>query len=100
MVSGWTVTPTCSTIAAPAETRPFRPSSGMAACFLSHAGHPVSATLLSRLGGRQMPEVTCSLDRAGLRVIDVLLVEDDPGDVLMTTEAFEIKGWRKPDEIG
>jgi len=28
-----------------------------------------------------MPEVTCSLDRAGLRVIDVLLVEDDPGDV-------------------
>ncbi len=37
-----------------------------------------------------MPEVTCSLDRAGLRVIDVLLVEDDPGDVLMTTEAFEM----------
>jgi CheY-like chemotaxis protein len=37
-----------------------------------------------------MPEVTCSLDRAGLRVIDVLLVEDDPGDVLMTTEAFEL----------
>ena len=36
-----------------------------------------------------MPEVTYSLDRAGLRVIDVLLVEDDPGDVLMTTEAFE-----------
>ena len=25
----------------------------------------------------------------GLRVIDVLLVEDDPGDVLMTREAFE-----------
>lgn len=37
-----------------------------------------------------MPEVTCSLDRAGLRVIDVLLVEDDPGDVLITTEAFEL----------
>ena len=37
-----------------------------------------------------MPEVTYSLDRAGLRVIDVLLVEDDPGDVLMTTEAFEL----------
>jgi CheY-like chemotaxis protein len=37
-----------------------------------------------------MPEVTFSLDRAGLRVIDVLLVEDDPGDVLMTTEAFEM----------
>jgi len=37
-----------------------------------------------------MPEVTRSLDRAGLRVIDVLLVEDDPGDVLMTTEAFEM----------
>ena len=37
-----------------------------------------------------MPEVTYPLDRAGLRVIDVLLVEDDPGDVLMTTEAFEL----------
>jgi hypothetical protein len=37
-----------------------------------------------------MPEVSCSLDRAGLRVIDVLLVEDDLGDVLMTTEAFEL----------
>ena len=37
-----------------------------------------------------MPEVTHSLDRAGLRVTDVLLVEDDPGDVLMTTEAFEL----------
>ena len=37
-----------------------------------------------------MPEVTYSLDPAGLRVIDVLLVEDDPGDVLMTTEAFEL----------
>ncbi len=37
-----------------------------------------------------MPEVTYSLDPAGLRVIDVLLVEDDPGDVLMTTEALEL----------
>jgi len=37
-----------------------------------------------------MPEVTYSLDRAGLRVIDVLLVDDDPGDVLITTEAFEL----------
>lgn len=37
-----------------------------------------------------MPEGTFSLDPAGLRVIDVLLVEDDPGDVLMTTEAFEV----------
>ena len=37
-----------------------------------------------------MPEVTYPLDRAGLRVIDVLLIEDDPGDVLMTTEAFEL----------
>jgi hypothetical protein len=36
-----------------------------------------------------MPEVTSSLDRAGLRVTDVLLVEE-PGDVLMTTEAFEM----------
>ena len=90
MVSRWTVTLTCSTIAAPAETQPFRSSSGMASCFLSQAGHPEFRHPLSRLGGRQMPEVTCSLDRAGLRVIDVLLVEDDPGDVLMTTEAFEM----------
>jgi len=37
-----------------------------------------------------MPEVSYSLDPAGLQVIDVLLVEDDPGDVLMTTEAFEL----------
>ena len=37
-----------------------------------------------------MPEVTYPLDPAGLQVIDVLLVEDDPGDVLMTTEAFEM----------
>jgi CheY-like chemotaxis protein len=28
-------------------------------------------------------------DDAGPRVVDVLLVEDDPGDVLMTREAFE-----------
>jgi CheY-like chemotaxis protein len=27
--------------------------------------------------------------RAGLEFVDVLLVEDDPGDVLMTKEAFE-----------
>ena len=37
-----------------------------------------------------MPEVSHFLDPAGLRVIEVLLVEDDPGDVLMTTEAFEM----------
>jgi CheY-like chemotaxis protein len=37
-----------------------------------------------------MPEVRSPLDPAGLRVIDVLLVEDDPGDVLMTREAFEL----------
>ncbi len=37
-----------------------------------------------------MPEVSYSLALAGLRVIDVLLVEDDPGDVLITTEAFEL----------
>ncbi len=30
-----------------------------------------------------------SAQRAGLDVVDVLLVEDDPGDVLMTREAFE-----------
>jgi CheY-like chemotaxis protein len=28
-------------------------------------------------------------DRSGLELADVLLVEDDPGDVLMTREAFE-----------
>ncbi len=28
-------------------------------------------------------------ERAGLDLVDVLLVEDDPGDVLMTREAFE-----------
>jgi CheY-like chemotaxis protein len=28
-------------------------------------------------------------EHAGLDVVDVLLVEDDPGDVLMTREAFE-----------
>ncbi len=37
-----------------------------------------------------MPEVSLSPDPARLRVIDVLLVEDDPGDVLMTREAFEL----------
>jgi CheY-like chemotaxis protein len=36
-----------------------------------------------------MPEVSYPTDPAKLRVIDVLLVEDDPGDVLMTREAFE-----------
>jgi hypothetical protein len=34
-----------------------------------------------------MPEMSFSRDLAGLQVIDVLLVEDDPGDALMTTEA-------------
>ena len=37
-----------------------------------------------------MSEVSYSRDLAGPQVIDVLLVEDDPGDVLMTTEAFEV----------
>jgi CheY-like chemotaxis protein len=32
--------------------------------------------------------------RAGLDLVDVLLVEDDPGDVLMTKEAFEHFGIR------
>jgi len=36
-----------------------------------------------------MPEVSYPTDPAKLRVVDVLLVEDDPGDVLMTREAFE-----------
>ncbi|HEX2820987.1 MAG TPA: response regulator [Streptosporangiaceae bacterium] len=37
-----------------------------------------------------MPEASYPLDSAGRRVIDVLLVEDDPGDVVMTREAFEL----------
>ena len=37
-----------------------------------------------------MSELSYSLGPAGLQVTDVLLVEDDPGDVLMTTEAFEL----------
>jgi len=37
-----------------------------------------------------MPEVSYPTDPAKLRVVDVLLVEDDPGDVLMTREAFEV----------
>ena len=36
-----------------------------------------------------MPEVSHPTHPARLRVVDVLLVEDDPGDVLMTREAFE-----------
>ena len=36
-----------------------------------------------------MPEVSYPTDPARLQVADVLLVEDDPGDVLMTREAFE-----------
>ncbi|HKA97755.1 MAG TPA: response regulator [Streptosporangiaceae bacterium] len=37
-----------------------------------------------------MPEVSCPAEPAGLQAVDVLLVEDDPGDVLMTREIFEI----------
>jgi CheY-like chemotaxis protein len=37
-----------------------------------------------------MPEVSHFPDPAGPQAIEVLLVEDDPGDVLMTTEAFEL----------
>jgi len=37
-----------------------------------------------------MPEVSYPVDLAGLQAVDVLLVEDDPGDVLMTREVFEI----------
>jgi len=37
-----------------------------------------------------MPEVSYPADTAGLEEVDVLLVEDDPGDVLMTREVFEI----------
>ena len=37
-----------------------------------------------------MPEVSYPLDPAGLQAINVLLIEDDPGDVLMTREAFEL----------
>jgi CheY-like chemotaxis protein len=35
-------------------------------------------------------EVSQFLDPAGLQAVEVLLIEDDPGDVLMTTEAFEL----------
>lgn len=35
-------------------------------------------------------------DRGGLQLADVLLVEDDPGDVLMTREAFEHYRIRNP----
>ena len=45
-----------------------------------------------------MPEVSYSTDPAKLRVVDVLLVEDDPGDVLMTREAFEAS--RMPSTLG
>ena len=44
-----------------------------------------------------MPEVSYPTDPAQLRVVDVLLVEDDPGDVLMTREAFE--GSRMPNTL-
>jgi len=44
-----------------------------------------------------MPEVSYPTDPAKLRAIDVLLVEDDPGDVLMTREAFE--GSRMPNTL-
>jgi CheY-like chemotaxis protein len=37
-----------------------------------------------------VPEVNQFLGPAGLQAVEVLLVEDDPGDVLMTTEAFEL----------
>ena len=35
-------------------------------------------------------------DRYGLRPVDVLLVEDDEGDILMTREAFEFYKIRNP----
>ncbi len=37
-----------------------------------------------------MPEVGYPTNPPRAQVIDVLLVEDDPGDVLMTREAFEL----------
>ena len=37
-----------------------------------------------------MPEVSYPLEPAGLQASNVRLVEDDPGDVLMTREAFEL----------
>jgi CheY-like chemotaxis protein len=37
-----------------------------------------------------MPEVGYPIDPNRTQVIDVLLVEDDPGDVLMTREAFAL----------
>jgi hypothetical protein len=35
-------------------------------------------------------------DRYGLKPVDVLLVEDDEGDILMTREAFEFYKIRNP----
>src|SRR6185369_18007113 len=49
-----------------------------------------SSVPLRRAWERDMPEVSYPTDPARLRVVDVLLVEDDPGDVLMTREAFEV----------
>ena len=37
-----------------------------------------------------MPEASCPVEAARSKDIHVLLIEDDPGDVLMTREAFEI----------
>ena len=37
-----------------------------------------------------MPETSCPVRSARPKDIHVLLIEDDPGDVLMTREAFEV----------
>ena len=37
-----------------------------------------------------MPEASCPVEAARSKDIHVLLIEDDPGDVLMTREAFEV----------
>ena len=90
MVSRWTVTLTCSTIAAPAETQPFRSSSGMASCFPvsgGPSGFP-APFIQTRRSVDARGDLLPRSSRAP--VIGVLLVEDDPGDVLMTTEAFEM----------
>ena len=39
-----------------------------------------------------MPEVSYPTDPAQLRVVDVLLVEDDPGDVLMRPNTLHVVG--------
>src|SRR5262245_3006677 len=66
-----------------------RPATRLAACLSSL--RPLVLRYRLRLDREvwEMPEVSCLADSARLQAVDVLLVEDDPGDVLMTREVFE-----------